>query len=120
MSNKTKGIEGENLAREFISCKGWEILATNWKGERCEIDIIAREKGTIVFIEVKARSSAAYGWPEDAVTPAKQRNITDAAEMYLEENNLDTEIRFDIISIHDKNGQPQVYHIIDSFAPEGD
>ncbi len=117
MSNKTKGIEGESLAREFLVKKGWEILDINWRGERCEIDIIARDKDTIVFVEVKARTHAAYGWPEEAVTPAKQRNITDAAELYLEEKNLDTEIRFDIISVLDNNGNPQVYHIRDAFAP---
>lgn len=120
MTNRTKGIEGENIAADFLHSKGWHIIETNWKAERCEIDIIAREGSTIVFVEVKLRNGAQYGWPEDAVTPAKQRNIADAAETYLEIKKLDMEIRFDIVSIIMKDGKPEIYHIRDAFAPDGD
>lgn len=119
-SNKFKGAEGENLAKEFIIKKGWKILDTNWKGGTCEIDVIAMDGKTLVFIEVKARTTAIYGWPEEAVGKAKQRNIADAAEIYIEEKNLDTEIRFDIISVLTKDGAAQVYHIRDAFVPDGE
>jgi putative endonuclease len=117
MSHLKTGAEGEKLAAEYLQKKGYKVLDINWKYERCEIDIIAEKKGLIVFVEVKTRSGANYGWPEEAVNPAKQKNIAKAADAYLEEKNLDKEIRFDIISVIFRPSKTDIYHIEDAFIP---
>lgn len=92
-------------------------METNWKDGRREIDIIARQGDVIVFVEVKTRSGAFYGWPEEAVGEQKIDHLADAAETYLLDKRLDMEIRFDIISIIHKEGKLDLYHIQDAFAP---
>jgi putative endonuclease len=77
------GKRSERLAAEFLKRTGYRILETNYRSPVGEIDIIAREKATIVFVEVKARSSNRFGSPKGAVTPAKQRKISMAALDYL-------------------------------------
>ncbi|MDQ3071958.1 MAG: YraN family protein [Bacteroidota bacterium] len=119
MQHLHTGQSGEQLAVSYLEQKRYTILARNWKDERCEIDIIARKDGVIVFVEVKTRTGARYGWPEDAVSPAKQEKIANAAEAFLIEKGLDTEIRFDIISVIQAGDKPKIYHIQDAFAPEG-
>lgn len=111
------GAKGEDTAAAYLIRKGYAILQRNWKADRCEIDIIARQGDIIVFVEVKARSNAVYGWPEDAVSEAKQENIANAAEAFLLAHNMDNEIRFDIVSVISAEKGAQVYHIQDAFAP---
>src|ERR1039458_3387089 len=96
--NRETGNKGEKLAAEYLEAKGYEILHKNWKGDGCEIDIISRDKKTVVFVEVKMRSDAGYGWPEQAVNKAKQQHIAKAANAYIETNKIEDEIRFDIVS----------------------
>jgi putative endonuclease len=115
------GAKGEAAAANFLKRNGYNIVAQNYKADKCEIDIIATHKKTLVFIEVKARSSARYGNPEEAVTPAKQRNMVRAAEIFVEENNWKDEIRFDVISIiPHPEGTFSIHHICDAFSPQGD
>jgi putative endonuclease len=114
------GMEGERTAAEYLRRKGYFILEQNWKNERLEIDIIAREKDTIIFAEVKTRNGMSHGWPEEAVSEAKQERIAEAAEAYLLKYNVDLEIRFDIISLIHHEGKTQIYHIRDAFAPAGE
>jgi putative endonuclease len=113
--NQGIGRTGENIATEFLIKNGYEILERNWSSERTEIDIIAQKEEVVIFVEVKTRTGDFYGLPEDAVDEAKEENILDAAEAYLEIKDLDNEIRFDIISIILKSGKHEVYHIIDAF-----
>ena len=108
------GEEGEKLAAKYISNKGYNILAKNWRHRKAEVDIIATDKETLVIIEVKTRSSSNFGKPEDAVSQKKQNLLIEAANAYLEQNNLDFEVRFDIVIIVQKN----ITHIIDAFYPE--
>ncbi|MCX6352573.1 MAG: YraN family protein [Bacteroidetes bacterium] len=116
MNNTQAGASGEKTAVDFIIKKGYTILETNWRTAKLEVDIIANHKNTIIFIEVKTRTGIAYGFPEKAVSAAKKKNLINAAAVYLEEKNLDAEIRFDIISIVLMNGKTEVYHIEDAFA----
>lgn len=99
MTTSVKGKTGEALAARYLQKQGYEILASNYRYKKAEIDLITRQGKLIVFVEVKLRTSLDYGLPEQAVTPQKQALILLAAENYLVENNLDNDIRFDIISI---------------------
>ena len=100
MNHRTYGNEGEQAACDFLARRGWTILDRNVRRGRGEIDIIARRRGVIAFIEVKRRSSLNFGTPAEAVNTAKQRRILSAASIYLQEKGLfDANIRFDIIEI---------------------
>ena len=109
------GTKGENAAVEFLEQNGHQILTRNYKHGKCEIDIISKDDGITVFTEVKTRSTDYFGYPEEAVDKKKQKKIRRAAEDYLIENNLDTESRFDIVSITNLNGKLKIYHIKDAF-----
>ncbi len=109
------GKEGEQRALLMLKAKGYTILETNWRHEKDEVDIIATDKDELVIVEVKTRSTDYFGDPEDAVGPAKAKNLIRAAEAYIELNNLDTDVRFDIVSIILRNGKAAINHIVDAF-----
>ncbi len=102
MNTKQKGSQYEQIAREYLSQQGYIIITSNYRYKHCEIDIIARKDDIIHFIEVKFRKDNSYGYPESFVTQAQQQRIKSAAEQFLEDNNIDTTIVFDIISIDKK------------------
>jgi putative endonuclease len=111
------GKEGEDLARDLLSKKGYKILHRNWKSGKREIDIIAENKDFIVFIEVKTRTDDYVMHPRHAVTSEKQKSIIYAAENYLERYNVNKESRFDIISIISNGKTIEIEHIEDAFYP---
>jgi len=111
------GVKGEVIAIEFLEKKGYDILEINWRFKKTEVDIIARDQKTLVIVEVKARTSDAFGLPEDSVNPMKQKNLAIAAEEYLEQKSLEVDVRFDVISITFKNNEAKVFHIPDAFFP---
>ena len=111
------GVKGEILACEYLQEKGYTILEINWRFARAEIDIIAKQNQIIVFVEVKTRSTDFFGFPETAVDAAKQKNMAMAAEEFLEQQNIETDVRFDVISIVMKNNIPDIHHIEDAFFP---
>ncbi len=111
------GVKGEITALEFLQKKGYTILEINWHFNHAEVDIIAKQNNTIVFVEVKTRSTDHFGYPESSVDIAKQKNLALAAEEYLDRNNIEMDVRFDIISIVMKNGKPDIYHLEDAFFP---
>ena len=94
------GKFGEESAIDLLKTNGYRILARNYKTKLGEIDIIARDKDTVCFIEVKTRHSDRFGLPQEAISRSKQRHIAKVALMFLKENNLlDKRARFDVISI---------------------
>ncbi len=101
ISNKEKGNIGEKLAREYLEKLGYKILALNFRYSRfSEIDIVAKEKDTIVFVEVKMRSTKNFGHPFEAITPKKMQNIFQTAQYYLQQNEEKYKnYRIDVISI---------------------
>ncbi len=115
--NKAIGPKGEQFAAEYLKDNGYEILEMNWVAESCEVDIIAKYNSIIIFVEVKTRTNDFYGNPEEAVNEAKQENLMKVAEAYLIENDLDNEIRFDIISIIWNKERKDIYHIEDAIVP---
>jgi putative endonuclease len=111
--NQTTGAKGEKTAVEFLTKAGYEILETNWRWKRCEVDIIARIQNELIFVEVKTRNNTSYGLPEESVSEAKQQKLLEAAEAYIEQSNYKGEIRFDVISII--RSKKEVLHIKDAF-----
>jgi putative endonuclease len=94
------GAQAEDLAADFLRKEGYKILARNYRSRLGEIDIIARDKDTLVFIEVKARHNDRFGEPSEAVVRRKQRQISKAALAYLKEQRLfDQRARFDVLSV---------------------
>ncbi len=119
------GHEGEHAAVTFLIEKGYRILQRNYRYRRNEIDIIALDRRTLCFIEVKTRSSASKGHPLEAVTPEKQKEIIRAATAYLTTYPPpEPDCRFDVIAIiaHDfTNGRLkefQLEHITNAFMAE--
>ena len=109
------GAKGERKAVLFLQKKNYEILATNWRYKRCEVDIIAKWKSIIVFAEVKTRSSDFFGHPEEAVDSHKRQMMATAARAYMEKNELENEIRFDILSLLIEGTKTTIRHIEDAF-----
>lgn len=100
MNRRQFGNVGEDAACAYLVKKGWRIVERNLRRGRNEIDIIARRRGVLAFIEVKRRSSLGYGRPAEAVNLEKQRHIAQAAALYMQENGLsEANIRFDVIEI---------------------
>lgn len=113
------GSEGELLARKYLEDLGYEILDENWTFNKSEIDLIAYKDATIIFVEVKTRSSTAFGEPEDFVDIVKQKHMALAADEYIYIMDHQNEIRFDIISVLlDKSGRHTIRHTEDAFWPE--
>ncbi|HEX7415435.1 MAG TPA: YraN family protein [Bacteroidia bacterium] len=107
------GKNGEEQAAEFLKEAGYQILALNWRFRHLEIDIIAQKGKELIIVEVKTRETDIFGTPESFVTKDKQRKLIKAANEYVIQNNLDLEVRFDIISVITSTNK--VYHIKDSF-----
>jgi putative endonuclease len=111
------GSDGEMMAVAYLAQTGYEILETNWRFEKKEIDIIASKDGILVIVEVKCRSTDFFGTPEEAVTPAKQKLLIKAADAYLNQLNNETEVRYDIVSIVLNDKKAEMNHIEDAFRP---
>lgn len=116
-NNIHKGVVGEEIATEFLQNKGYKILEKNWRFQHLEIDIIASVNNILVVVEVKLRANDSYGNPENFVTKSKQKNLIKAANFYIQENNINCETRFDVISIIKHPETLQVEHIEHAFYP---
>ena len=99
-TNIQTGKQGENLAIDYLKKQGYKILETNKRFSRfCEIDIITLDCDTLVFVEVKTRSSVRFGAPEEAVTKDKYNHIKTGLFTYLKKNPDYKKYRIDVISI---------------------
>ena len=116
MEKKELWKKGEDLAHRFLKKNGYRIIQRNYVCKMGEVDIIARDKDTLVFVEVKTRTSAAYGPPELAVTVAKQRQLSKAALNFLAAKKLeDAKARFDVVAILMEAAGPKIELIKDAF-----
>jgi len=114
MTDKIKlGKEGERLAANFLMECGFEVIHRNYRHSHAEIDLIVRREDWLIFVEVKTRSSSAFGEPEEAVTAKKIRMIYNAAEEYIYSIDWKGHVRFDIISIKLGN-PPEIQHFEDA------
>lgn len=110
MKNRTEsGRRGEDLAAGYLLKNRYRIIERNFRCPLGEIDIIAREGETIVFVEVKSRNSARYGRPEEAVDRRKQAKLSRIALAYLKgRSGLDARARFDVVSVYMGLPEPEI------------
>jgi len=109
------GKLGEELAVDHLQKNGYTILQTNFVFQKAEIDIIAQKGNILAIVEVKTRSSIDFGLPQDFVKPKKIQLLVKAVNEYVIQNDIDADIRFDIISVF-KNGKDfEIEHIEDAF-----
>lgn len=104
--NLQVGRYGENIAAKYLASNGYKIIDCNYNCKLGEIDIIAKTKKTILFIEVKTRKNNTFGMPSQAVNYYKQRKISKIALWYLKEKDLfkkDLNVRFDVIEIWEED-----------------
>lgn len=119
---KLLGNQGERLAGRHLRRQGFKILARQHRSALGEIDLIALDGATIVFVEVKTRRNEAAGHPAEAVTLAKQRQLTRSALAYLRRHDrLESPARFDVVAIlwPDDGSPPRVEHFRNAFDPPG-
>ncbi len=109
------GTKGEMLASRYLLDKGYAIRHCNWCSGHKELDIVAQERDTIVFVEVKSRASELYGNAADAVTQTKIDLLISAAQAYLQRYELDLKYRFDIITVIGSCDPYRIEHIEDAF-----
>lgn len=109
------GNKGEDLAAEFLKQKGCRIISRNFKTPMGEIDIIAQDGKTLVFVEVKTRTDNSFGRPFEAVNRRKREKLRKVALCYLKHIKRDVPARFDVLSIEVDGGKSRIEHIIDAF-----
>ncbi len=113
---KRIGQEGETEAVEYLTEKGYTVLERNYRGERGEIDIILKDGGTLVFVEVKTKRRGGFGEPEDWVDEKKQNQIGKVAMRYLQDQNLDEiDCRFDVVTVSYDHEKKRIKHIKNAF-----
>ena len=116
---KRFGYKGEDLAADFLRRKGYDIVAVNYATSFGEIDIVARYKGTTIFVEVKSRRSERFGVPAEAVHYRKRKKIVKTAQCWLQQyKENDRPCRFDVIEILKTKPSYDIRHITHAFIME--
>ena len=118
-TTKLLGAWGEALAAEYLRKKHYKILASGYRSRFGEIDLVAKNRKCLVFVEVKLRKSASFAQAREYVDRKKQDRIRITASVYLSENPTELPARFDIIEIYAPEGtatvHPEIYHMEDAF-----
>jgi putative endonuclease len=109
------GKTGEQLAVNYLIDNGYKIVAKNWRFQKSEIDIIAQKENTLASIEVKTRSTNEFGNPQDFVNAKKIKLLVMAMNEYVIQNDLDVEVRFDIIAITKDKSSFDIEHFKAAF-----
>ena len=118
---QTLGTIGEELAFHYLGKRGYKVLLRNYESSLGEIDLIAKEKGALVFIEVKTRRSDAMGMPAESVTRQKRHQIVKSAKYYIKRYGIhNVPCRFDVVSILMPEGQEPLIEIIENAFGDGD
>jgi putative endonuclease len=115
-SHNDLGRWGEDVAADYLERQGYTIIERDWKSGHRDLDIIALDDDTVVFVEVKTRSNRMFTDPEMAVDYQKIRHLQQAANHYIKYRHIDNDIRFDIITVvGTMNETPSIEHIKDAF-----
>lgn len=109
------GKQGEEMAVAHLQKNGYTILERNYRFQKAEVDIIAQLKDTLAIVEVKTRSTADFGNPQDFVKPKQIQRLVSAVHEYVTVNSLDVEVRFDIIAIIKENKMVKLEHLENAF-----
>ncbi|SEL50353.1 YraN family protein [Parapedobacter koreensis] len=120
LTHLQKGKNGEDMAIQLLKRRGYRIRCQNWRHKNLEVDIVAEDGNILVFVEVKTRTSPAYGMPYEFVDVAKQAKLVRAANHYIATNQYGGEIRFDVVSIlySEENKTYDTRLIKDAFWPD--
>ncbi len=113
-NNKSKGDEGELIATKYLEDKGYVVIKNNFRCTFGEVDIIAKDKDFIVFIEVKYRTNKKFGMPVEAVNKKKQQKIRAVANYYILKNKIKSKVRIDVIGILSLD-KVEINHITNAF-----
>jgi putative endonuclease len=109
---KQTGYQGEALAASYLAAKGFSILHRNWRCQSGELDIVAEQGQTLVFVEVRTRQGSRYGTAAESITPAKQARLVELAQTFLQETNRSSQSwRIDVVAVQLGAGLPQIDHI---------
>ncbi len=109
------GEKGEQLAVDFLLKNNYKIIERNYRFDRAEVDIMAQKDDILAIVEVKTRSTTDFGNPQDFVKPKQIQNLVKAVDEYINENDLDLEVRFDIIAIVKKKKGFEIEHLENAF-----
>lgn len=107
------GRWGENFAADYLEARGYALLARNYRTRYGEIDLVTRQENTLVFVEVKTRSSTTFGYPEEAITAQKQEHLLRACQAYLQAHpDYECDWRIDVIAIQRPKNEnlPELKH----------
>lgn len=116
MTDKIKrGEEGEQFAASLLEAKGYTVLERNYRYRRSEIDLIVYRENWLVFVEVKTRSSNAFGFPEEFVDAKQKARILEAADYYQYIIDWKGNVRYDIVAVSLEQGEPELHHVEDAF-----
>ena len=116
-NNKSIGNRGEAIAANYLSKRGYEILARQKRLGRAEVDLIARFGSDIIFIEVKTSNSKKHGFAEASVSDKKRILLCEAAQLYSESQQLTSDIQFDVIAVTLTPDESEVLHLKDLLFP---
>lgn len=115
-TRQKQGKLAEELAAKHLEKHGLKLLTRNFRCPLGEIDLVAQDNKTIVFVEVRSRSTASYGSPQESVARTKQKRLTRLARWYLKQYDLEKQpARFDVIAIIWQSGHPQLTWIVNAF-----
>jgi putative endonuclease len=109
------GKEGEVEACNYLRKNGFQIVTTNYRFDKAEVDIIARKDDVLVAVEVKTRSTKDFGLPQDFLKPQQIKRLVKAVNHYVEIKDLDVEVRFDVIAVISQNNKKEIEHLEDAF-----
>jgi len=120
MNRRDTGILGEKLAKDFLKKRGYHILETNYRCSHGEIDIVARDKDFLVFVEVRAKKSPEFGSPEESITPVKKERMKATAYYYRQTHtDLPPSWRIDVVAVElNQDGKPSRISLIENAVSE--
>lgn len=113
------GKKGEDLAANYLLKKGYKIVARNFSFQKAEVDIIARKDNILAIIEVKTRSTPDFGNPQEFVKGRQIQRLVKAVDHFVNDHNMDVEVRFDIIAIIKNKAGTRLEHLEDAFVHFG-
>lgn len=109
------GKKGEEMAVNYLQKKGYSILERNYRFDKAEVDIIAQKDDVLAAVEVKTRSTPDFGDPQDFVKPKQIQQLVKAIDHYVNQKNVDVEVRFDIVAIIQNKAGTKIEHLEDAF-----